>query len=196
MVGIYGPLNDTPLGAPNTAVQIGTQAGTGDLVFWTWGGGSLCNTATGVMTALNNTWVFVVYTYDGSTHRGYVNGVQVCTGTSAQQPGFLNQVYINGYPGSVTGEVHNHLVDQYALYRRTLSAAEILSMYTSQGARHGNFGSLICRYEFDEQVQASAVTSVPDLSGNGHVLTPVGAGAAMTYTYTGTVANSNIRPVQ
>ena len=54
MVGIYGPVTDTPLGAPVTAVQIGTSLGTGDLAFWTWGGATLCTTASAVMNVYNN----------------------------------------------------------------------------------------------------------------------------------------------
>lgn len=196
LVGIYGPATDVPLGAPVTALQIGTSLGTGDLAFWTWGGADMCTTAAGVMTPFNNTWVFIAYTYDGSTHRGYLNGTQVCTGTTAQQPGIMNQVYINGYPGTTTSEVHNHAIDQYALYRRTLSANEIATMYAAQGTRHGIMDGAVCRYEFDELAQGANVAVVVDLSGNGHTLTTFGAGTPMTFTYPGTIANSNIRPVQ
>jgi hypothetical protein len=38
MVGIYGPADDTPLGTPATALQIGTKTGSYELSAWTWGG--------------------------------------------------------------------------------------------------------------------------------------------------------------
>lgn len=195
-VGIYGPTTDTPLGAPATAIQIGTTNGGGELSFWTWGGLVLTGTGAGVMTPYNGLWVCTAYTFDGTTHRGYLNGVQVSTSTTAQQPGFLNQVYINGYPGGGTNEVHNHQVDTYSLFRRALSADEVLTIYNARGDRHGIIDDVICSYSFDEGVQAASATSIVDLSGNGHTLTSTGAGSAITYTYSNNVANSNIRPVQ
>lgn len=195
-VGIYGPVTDTPLGAPVTAMQIGTSTGNYDLTCWTWGGGTLVGTATGAMTGFNGVWVFVAYTYDGTTHRLYRNGVQLVTSTTAQIDGFLNQVYINGYPGSGTGEISAFQVDQYALYRRQLSANEVLTIYNAAGARHGIENGIIARYEYDEGAEGSAVSAVVDLTGNGNTLTSTGVGTAMTYTYPGTYPNSNIRMVQ
>jgi hypothetical protein len=195
-VGIYGPVTDTPVGAPVTAMQIGTKTGTGDLVCWTWGGANLVASAAGAMTSFSNTWVFIAYTFDGTTHRLYRNGAELANSTNSQISGYLNQVYINGYPGSVTSEVGSFQVDQYALYRRTLSASEIQTMYNSAGFRHGIINNIICRYDFDELAQSSSISSVIDLSGNGHNLGVVGVGTAMTYTYPATYANSNIRTVQ
>jgi hypothetical protein len=198
-VGIYGPTTDTPLGAPVTAMQIGTSAGTGDLACWTWGGGTLVSTATGVMTALNNVWVHVVYTYDLTTHRLYFNGALAASQLNTVNPqiaGYLNQVYINGYPGSVTGEVSAFYVDQYSLFQRTLSADEIQTMYNAGGARHGITQGLMCRYEFDEGIQGSAASTIVDLTGNGNTLTLTGASTAITHSYVNSTANSNIRPAQ
>lgn len=195
-VGIYGPSTDTPLGSPVTALQIGTSSGAGELTFWTWGGATLTGTATGVMTPFNNQWVFIAYTFDGTTHRGYRNGVLLSSATTTQQPGFLNQVYINGFPGGGTSEVDSFQVDQYHLFRRTLSVEEIETMFNAGGARHGIINGIICRYEFDEGANGSTATNVVDLTGNSHNLTPIGSGTAITYTYTNTFANSNIRPVQ
>jgi hypothetical protein len=137
LVGIYGPPTDTPLGGPVTAMQIGTQTGTYDIVCWTWGGGLLVAGPAAAMTGFNGIWVFITYTFDGTTHRLYRNGVLLASSTNAQIPGYLNQVYINGYPGSITSEVASFQTDQYALYRRTLSADEVLTIYNAGGARHG-----------------------------------------------------------
>lgn len=195
-VGIYGPATDVALGAPVTALQIGTTAGGSTVDCWTWGGGIMVGGVAMAAGTYNNVWVHFAYTFDGTNHRLYRNGVQVATTTTAQIAGFLNQVYINGYPGSGTNEVSTHQVDSYALWTRTLSADEILTIYNAQGARHGITYQQLARYEFDEGASGSNVTSVVDMTGIGNTLTSVGAGAAATYTYTGGVANSNFRPVQ
>lgn len=196
LVGIYGPTTDIPLGSPVTAMQVGTRTGSGELSCWTWGGGVLVETANNVMVTLNNTWVHIVYTFDGTTHTVYCNGASMATATTSQINGFLNQVYINGYPGGVLNEVAAFQVDKYSLYRRTLSAAEVLTMYSAAGTRHGIVNDLIAWYEFDQLAEGSTATAELDLSGNGNTLTSTGAGAAITYTYSNTYANANLRPVQ
>ena len=195
-VGIYGPATDTPLATPVTAVQIGASTGNYDLVCWTWGGGTLVGTATGTMTGYNNIWTFIAYTYDGINHVLYRDGVQLATTTNAQIAGYLNQIYINGYPGGTTAETGSFLVDQYRLYRRALLPEEILTIYKAGGARHGIVNGSMCKCEFGEGAEASSVTTVVDLSGNGNNLTTTGAGTAMSYIYAGTYANTNIRMVQ
>lgn len=195
-VGIYGPATDTPLATPVTGLQIGTTNGAGELSFWTYGGTIMCGTAANFMTPYNNQWVFCAYTYDGTTHRGFLNGIQVCTGTPVQTAGYLNQMFINGYPGGGNGETAAFKIDQYTFYDRCLTTDEILTMYNASGARHGITQNLVCRYEYDELGEGIACSSVPDLSGRGNTLTTIGAGTAFTYTYINAVANSNIRPVQ
>jgi Concanavalin A-like lectin/glucanases superfamily len=136
MVGIYGPSTDVALGSPVTAVQIGSGAGGGDLTCWTWGGSTLVGTAAGTMTAFNGLWLHIVYTFDGTNHTVYRNGAQLATATNAanpQLPGFLNQVYINGFPGGGTSEVGAFEVDGYTLYRRTLTASEVQTIYEVTG---------------------------------------------------------------
>jgi hypothetical protein len=196
LIGIYGPATDVPLGAPITAVQIGSTAGGGELSCWTWGGGTLTTTVAGSMTAFNGQWVHLVYTHNGGTHTLYRNGVQVSTSTTAQITGFLNQVYVNGFPGGGTSEVASFQADAYTLYRRALTADEVLTIYNAQGDRHGIVTSLICHYDFDELGQGATCTSVNDTSGTGLNLTVTGVGTAITHTYTAALANSNLRPVQ
>lgn len=198
MVGIYGPANesDPPTATPVTALQIGSYVGNGDLRCWTWGGVSLVNTAASFMTPFNGIWVFIAYTYDGTNHRVYVNGVQAATSTAVQAAGFLKQVYINGYPGSGVNEVYNHSVDQYSFYNRTLSADEVLTMFNANGGRHGITQGLIAKYEFDERSQGLTCTTVPDLSGLNNQLTSLGAGSPIVYDFSAPRATSNYRPVQ
>ena len=73
------------------------------------------------------TWTHLATTYDGTTLRVYVNGVQVgslaATGTIASSTG---QVTIGG--NSVWGEYFAGAVDDVRIYNRALSAAEITSL--------------------------------------------------------------------
>jgi hypothetical protein len=176
-------------------MQIGTTSGNGELSFWTWGGGILTGTAAGFMNAFSGSWVFIAYTYDGTTHRGYLNGTLAASANTAQIAGFLNQIYINGYPGGVTSEVATYQCDSYALYNRRLLDAEIQTIYHAAGARHGIGNGMLGKYEFDELSAGVACTSVPDLTGNGNTLTVVGGGTPIQYIYADTLSNSNIRPV-
>jgi hypothetical protein len=163
------------------------------LVAWTWGGGALTLTGN-VMLPFVGQWINLAYTYNGTTHRLYVNGVQFSTSTTAQIPGFLNQVYINGFPNSGASEVATYQLDQYSLVLRELTPGEVLTIYNAAGGRHGIYFQRSARYEFDELGQGSNVTSVVDFSGGLSSLEPVGAGANFTYVYPGTLANSNTRP--
>ena len=196
MVGIYGGAGDIPLEQPTTAVQIGTRTGNNELSIWSWGGTVLAQSANNTMTAFNNTWVHIVYTYNGNTHNVYVNGALFTSSTTAPVANaYLNQIYINGYPTGGTSEVHNHSIDQYSLFRRTLSPDEILTMYNSNGGRHGIVNNLLCSYEFDELTDGSNCSFVPDLSGGNSQLNSIGTGTFMTYAYSNAKASSNTRMV-
>jgi len=188
MVGLYGPA-----GTPTTAIQIGSR-GNGFVSCWTWGGGIL---VTGSATLANNTWYHIAYTYDGVTHRIYVNGVLSNTSTTSQLNGQLAYVYINGYPTGAAAETSVYSVDMCSYYDRTLSAGEIVTQYTLGGARHGVVDGLIACYEFDELSDGSVVTQVTDLSGNQNHLTVTGAGTGnFIYSSATGVAGSNLRMVQ
>lgn len=68
-------------------------------------------------------------------------------------------------------------------------------MYHSQGGRHGIVKDLLCNLEFDELPEGAVCSTVPDLSGNASPLNITGAGSSMSYTFSNTRANSNIRMV-
>jgi hypothetical protein len=193
-VGMYDGVPNT--GTPTTGLQIGSRNGLGDVVAWTYGGTPLVGSANGVMTAFSGKWAMISYTFDGTNHRLYVNGVQTATATGGTVTGTFTQVYLNGYPptGS-TAETSVYSVDAYSYYGRTLSPDEILTMYNSGGTRHGiEFGE-IATYEFDEKGEGVAATSIVDLTGHGNTLVPSGVVNTITHTYIGTYANSNTRPV-
>lgn len=188
MVGLYGPA-----GTPTSAVQIGSR-GDGLVSCWTWGGGLLLASAG---TVTNSTWHHIVYTFDGTTHQLYVDGVLSNTSTSAQIAAQFAYIYVNGYPTGVANEAAVYSVDSYAYYSRVLSANEVLTQFSLRGARHDIVNSLIAAYEFDELSDGSTVSQITDLTGNGNHLTVTGSGAGnITYAYAGTVAGSNLQMVQ
>ena len=154
----------------------------------------MVQSAAGAMTAYNNTWANITYTYNGTTHLVYINGVQAGSATTAQNAGTFTQVWINGYPPTGNNnECAVFGVDSYIYYNRTLTANEALTIYNSTGMRHGILNGQLTRYEFDELAQGSAVTSVTDLSGNGNNLSVVGGGTSFTYNYATSFADSNLR---
>lgn len=182
-----------------TAGQVLTTngAGAGEVTCWTYGGATMVASANGVMTPYNNTWVMITYTYDGTNHRVYRNETLLNSATTAQNPGTFTQIYINGYPPTgTTSETATYQVDSYNYYGRTLTQPEIQTIYESRGNRHAITYNQIAAYDFDELSQGSTVTGVIDISGNGNTMINTGAGTAITYTYTGTVSSSNLRPVQ
>jgi len=188
MVGVYGPV-----GTPTSAVQIGS-IGDGRVSCWTWGGAILVSS---VGTVVNGVWNHIVYTYDGTSHRLYVNGQLSNTTTTAPVAAQLAYVYVNGYPTGLANETAVYSVDSYAYYNYTLTPEEVLTQYSLQGARHGVVNGLVASYEFDELAEGSTVIQITDLSGNENHLTVAGAGVRnITHTYTGTVASSNLKMVQ
>lgn len=77
-----------------------------------------------------NTWTHLAVTYDATTIRLYVNGVQVATAPSA------GSMTVSGNPlriggNLIWGEYFSGLIDDVRVYNRTLSAAEIASDRTT-----------------------------------------------------------------
>src|SRR3989344_8284078 len=87
---------------------------------WKWGGPFLVCTA----IPATNTWHHYVYTYDGSTHSLYLNGVLVTTGSGATQSSTPATAYIN-----TDAEHFNGLIDDVRIYNRALSGDEIKRLY-------------------------------------------------------------------
>lgn len=163
-----------------TGIQIGSKtASTIDV--WTWGGTVLVTSSGSGYTPTDSSWVHVTYTYDGTTHLIYADGVQIASSTATQTAGTLTQLYINGYPTGVTNETSTARVDDMMLFNRVLTQPEIMSIYMAGGARDGTTFGVLAKYRFLLQTVGSTVTMVTDLSGNGFNLTSSGAGTAMSY---------------
>jgi hypothetical protein len=192
MVGMYNATG-------TTAIQIGSRTAAGQCDIWTWGGGIMI-TSTGI-TIPANTWVNITYTYDGTSHRLYYNGVlnnTVVNGTAprtAQIAGNLNQVFLNGFSTGAASETATFQVDTYYYYSRVLSVDEIMTIYNARGNRHGIvYGSLL-RYEFDEGVQGDNVASIRNQTTYPLAVSDLVSNSARTpkVTYAPGSVNSNLR---
>lgn len=86
----------------------------------------------------NNTWTYIVGTYDGGTSRAWVNGVEVWS--SGQSGTIPSATYVVGTYGSgLTDGVHNFQgqIAVARIYNRALSATEILQNYNNGRSRFG-----------------------------------------------------------
>lgn len=85
----------------------------------------------------NNAWSHLVGTYDGSTTRAYLNGVEIW---SEPQTGTVSDgTYIVGtYGGGLTDGVHNFngLIGDARIYNRALSAGEVLDNFNKTRAKY------------------------------------------------------------
>lgn len=177
-----------------TAIQIGSRVANGQCDIWTWGGGIMIST-TG-LTMPNGSWVHVGYTYNGTTHRVYINGVQNNTSTTAQQAGTFNMVFLNGFVTGATSETGTFQVDTYDYYNRELSANEMQTIYQSFGNRHGIVYGCIARYEFDEGVSGSNVGTIYNQTAYNGAVSNLISNSARTpdVTYSPGYVSGNLRP--
>jgi hypothetical protein len=137
-------------------------------------GGTLGNYVDSGRTPAVGQWQFVAGTYDGSTARIYVDGVQAASKTYTGNVGDSNTWRIGAY-GSPAGGFFDGKIDNVRIYSRALSASEIqtdmasrvqpdqtpptVSAFTpAAGATGINVGSSET-VTFSEPMQASTVTS-------------------------------------
>jgi fibronectin type 3 domain-containing protein len=137
-------------------------------------GGTLANYVDSGRTPTVGQWQFVAGTYDGSTARIYVDGVQAASKTYTGNVGDSNTWRIGAY-GSPAGGFFDGKIDNVRIYSRALSASEIqtdmasrvqpdqtaptVSAFTpAAGAAGINVGNS-ATVTFSEPMQASTVTS-------------------------------------
>ncbi len=82
---------------------------------------------------------FLVYTYDGATIKGYVNGSSVGTPRASTMRPANTQSYVNRLVIGNSGIAEpfrnsKYVIDHVQVYNRALSATEISTLYTGQGA--------------------------------------------------------------
>ncbi len=115
-------------------VEYEYNAGTRRLDFYREKGAVGTEGPTYNITLTPGTWYHVVYTYDGTNVRGYVNGSLVAGPTAASGSG--SSVMTNGlgigdrfYAGSALGNKISAKLDEVGVWSRALSGAEITSLY-------------------------------------------------------------------
>ncbi|MBS1583516.1 MAG: fibronectin type III domain-containing protein [Bacteroidetes bacterium] len=118
-----------------------------------------------------NTWQHVAGTYDGTTMRAYINGVEVGSLTAsfsiASSP---NPVIIGDWAVSSTGErCFPGKIDEVRVWNKTLSASTLQAHMNT--AYCGNETGLAAYYKFDQGVRNAdnaGVTTLTDLTANAN----------------------------
>jgi hypothetical protein len=101
----------------NSGVQVGLR-GT-SLLAWQYGGA----TQAGTTAPTDGLWHHVAYTFDGTTHRFYLDGVLAGSGTQGAQTAQPTTAYIGTY--NAGGELYTGKLDELRVYNRALSAVEV-----------------------------------------------------------------------
>jgi hypothetical protein len=90
---------------------------------WNWGGGTLLQFDPPEL----NKWTHCVYTYDGMTHRFFLNGKELGSSTAKTQDGIPTQIMLGNYP---TGnQFLKGKLDDIRIYNRELKNSEIDKLY-------------------------------------------------------------------
>ena len=108
--------------SPSAGFQIGTKDT--QAAFWLFGGASMVVRS---QALTSDVWYHVAYTFDGSTHRLFVNAGEVASSSEASPTGPPTVVRFGTY-GSATAQLYTGRLDDVRLYDRVLSAAEITAL--------------------------------------------------------------------
>lgn len=124
-------------------------------------------TTTNILTL--NQWQHVAGTYDGTTMRIYLNGVEV--GNKAQ----TGPINVSSNPVEIgrnfayTSRYFTGRIDEARIFNTALDAATILEWYNkSVNNTHGNYANLVGYYEFDNI--ANPAVLVGTIGSNGTVV--------------------------
>ena len=175
-----------------TAIQIGTYQA-GNVSVWTWGGANLI-TSNGAVILSTTEYIHIVYTFDGTNHRLYINGPLINTTTTAQVSGVPDVIYINGYPTGGINETAVYSVDDTIYFNRQLSNEEVLTLYNSRGIRDGIYDGVVARFTMGEGVIGSTVSILKDYGQFNNSLITEGAGTPIIFSE-GVIFNDT-RPYQ
>ena len=105
----------------------------GKVYYCKWGGGTGACIASST-TITEETWYYISYTFDGTTHKGYINGQLVGS--------ILNSVGTKYYPGSTIrlgrdeksvryNRYFKGAMDEVKIWNRALTPSEIIREYTT-----------------------------------------------------------------
>jgi hypothetical protein len=175
-----------------SAIQVGIR--NPDLIVWSYGGATL---ASGPLPT-TGVWHHVLYTFDGTTHRVYLDGVAGTPSTAAAQTSTPTQTYLGSYDG--INEFLYGALDDVRVYNRLLSAADATTLYTGGNPSPGAGGNHTFADAFlstgDFIIGTGSVTGTSTLSVGGSWVnsggTFTGTGAVtLTGTSSGEVVTSN-----
>ena len=166
------------LGDGSHGIKLGLNAGV--LAAFTWGGTSLITATTPVAGGWHN----VVYSYDGTNNRFYLDGVSVASTTTAPQSATVTVAMLGSYDGS--HELFKGSIDDVRVYNTTLTAAQIgqlakgryagtggVATVTQTNAKLniplGAFGLILDsgNYDANDQTITVSVTSIPCIVNSG-----------------------------
>jgi hypothetical protein len=163
--------NIVVLSAPNASSSV--QLGFRDSKLGVWQYGDVFLVSVAAPAAY--TWIHVAYTYDGTTHRLYVNGALVSSSNTSPQTASPTVLELGRWPGSTQwgpGEYFRGLADNVRIYGTALSASEISTdMNTSAASSSGGGLAPVLALGLDE----GSGTTVMDDSGLGNHGTISGA---------------------
>ncbi|HEY4183700.1 MAG TPA: LamG-like jellyroll fold domain-containing protein [Polyangia bacterium] len=116
----------------SSGVYVGLNA-SNQVAVWKWGGTSLL-TAT---APSSNAWHHIAYTWDGTTHRLYVDGTAATPSTTAANSGTPTSVQLGRKPSGA--EYFAGKLDDVRIYNAALTVAQVKSLAT--GAYPGTGGT-------------------------------------------------------
>jgi hypothetical protein len=103
-----------------------------------------------------NTWSHISMTWDGTTIRGYINGVQVTSGAQTQTPNTASYVFSSGNFGS-GGWPYNGNIDEIKQYLYPRTPEQIVEdMNAGLPDGGATAGSAISHWKFDEATGTTA----------------------------------------
>ena len=121
---------DNMIALVDTAEGIGLQFGyrapgyrTAGLDAWYWGGGTVLQSPPPALSE----WHHCVYTYDGRTHRFYLNAQQVAQSAVQPQSGTPDMLMFGNYPSG--DQFFDGRMDDLRIYHRTLLQSEVDLLY-------------------------------------------------------------------
>ncbi len=174
----------------SSAIQFGFRGG--NTVAWKWGGALLADA--GAAPSIN-TWHYYVYTFDGTTSRIYVDGVERDNSTVAPQTAMPTEGNIGRYNN---GEYLAASLDEPRFSMSSKSAGWILTEYNNQndpvsfillGSENvaPDFASIgVCSttYTLDQGYPSGGTYSGPGVSGTNFNASVAGVGThQITYSY-------------
>lgn len=80
-----------------------------------------------------NAWHHVAYTYDGSTHRLYIDGAVAASSTAAPSSYLPNKLEFGRWVGGDIREYFKGMLDEVRIYARTLGDAEVRDLASAAG---------------------------------------------------------------